>query len=72
MSGGGAEYGTTTIKAMVGSDRSVYTRDKSGASSRGGGGGDGGGVIRGRGIVRVGQVKMEGGRLKRLGELETI
>ena len=37
MSGGGAESGTATIKAMVGASCSGYTRAKSGACSSGGG-----------------------------------
>ena len=36
VSCGGAETGTVTIKAMVGSDRSRYPRDKSGLCSSGG------------------------------------
>ena len=36
MYGGGAEAGTATIKEMVGSVHSGYTRDKSGACRRGG------------------------------------
>ena len=45
MSGGGAEYGTETIKAMVGADQYGYPRDKSGACSIISGGGDGYGGI---------------------------
>ena len=41
MSGGGAEFETLTIKAMVGSACSGYPRDKSGACSSEGGKGDG-------------------------------
>ena len=40
MSSDGAEAGTATIKAMVGSARSVYPRDKIRACSIGGGGGE--------------------------------
>ena len=36
MSGGGAEYGTAPIKAIVGAVRYGYPRDKSGACSNGG------------------------------------
>ena len=47
VSGGVAETGTATIKAMVGAACSGYPMDKSGACSSGGGKGDGDVGIRG-------------------------
>ena len=51
MYSGGAEAGTTTIKAMMGEDQYGYSRDNSGVCNIIGGGGDGEGRIGGRGRV---------------------
>ena len=45
MSGGGAEAGAVTIKAMVGANQSEYPKNKSGAIKSGGARGDGDGGI---------------------------